>query len=501
MTQTIRNIVVVGGGTAGWMAAAAIARVVGTRQHTVTLVESEDIGTVGVGEATIPPIHVFNKTLGIDEDDFIRETNGTIKLGIEFVDWRAKGTRYFHPFGQYGADMAGVGFHHFWLRHAFSGGNPDIGRFNAETLAARENRFSRAMRRDEPDSPLVNYAYHFDAGLYAVFLRRFAEPKGVRRVEGKVVEVRQDSESGYVTGVRLERGDEVIGDLFVDCSGFRGLLIEETLGSGYDDWSQWLPCNRAAAVPCESAAGETTPFTRATAREAGWQWRIPLRHRTGNGYVFCDSFLSEDQAQALLLERLDGKALKAPKVLRFTTGHRRKIWNKNVVAVGLASGFLEPLESTSIHLAQIGITRLLSLLPGRGISQIAIDEYNRQMLAEYTNVKDFLIAHYKVTARDDTPFWAYCRNMDIPDSLKARLDLFRETANPNVNPLELFKEASWVAVLMGQGLIPTAYHPVADTFDEAEFRGRLSSVLSQVQGRVDALGRHSDFLKPYGVAG
>ncbi len=494
MNRRIEHIVVVGGGTAGWMAASAIGHALGTRHHRITLIESDAIGTVGVGEATIPPIHTFNRILGLDEDAFIRETNATIKLGIEFVDWREKGARYFHPFGFFGNDMDGIGFQHFWLRHAFSGGNPDLGRFNAETLAARDNRFART----EPQS--LNYAYQFDAGLYAAFLRRYAEAKGVRRVEGKIASVGQDTDSGYITTLALDDGKEIAGDLFIDCSGFRGLLIEETLKSGYDDWSQWLPCNRAAAVPCANAAGPITPYTRATAREAGWQWRIPLRHRTGNGYVFCNSFISEEEAVGNLLGRLDGAVLKDPKVLQFTTGHRRQIWNKNVIAVGLSSGFLEPLESTSIHLAQIGIQRLIGFLPAAEISPAVIAEYNRQMLAEYTNVKDFLIAHYKVTARDDTPFWAYCKNMDIPDSLKDRLEIFRATANPNVGQSELFKEASWLAILMGQGLIPQTFHPAAAAISDDELKLRLSRLRTQIQDKVDRLPSHDAFLKPYGLA-
>ncbi len=494
MQNRIRKIIIVGGGTAGWMSAALLSKTLGTQNFDITLVESEEIGTVGVGEATIPPIILYNDVLGLNEDEFIRETNATFKLGIEFVDWKRVGQTYFHPFGQFGSDMDGVGFQNFWYRLRALGGHPDFGRYNAETMAARENRFGRTPASDASGLPKIVYAFQFDAGLYAAFLRRYSEARGVVRQEGRIVKVNQNAESGFVESVTLQSGQVVAGDMFIDCSGFRGLLIEETLQSGYEDWSKWLPCNRAAAVPCEKAPGPITPYTRSTSREAGWQWRIPLQHRTGNGYVFCNEFISEDEACEKLLTRLDGKPLKDPKVLRFVTGHRRKVWNKNVVALGLASGFLEPLESTSIHLVQSCLTRFISMMPRSNFSDAVIDEYNRIVTADYTNIKDFLIAHYKVTERDDTPFWRHCRAMDIPDSLKARLEIYASQGHANVMPTELFKEQSWFAVLLGQGFQAQDYNPVADAISEDELKLRLSRIRTLVSDRVTSMPNHDDFI-------
>ncbi|WP_428156156.1 tryptophan halogenase family protein [Brevundimonas sp.] len=490
----IRRIVVVGGGTAGWMAAAALAKTLGTREREIVLIESEQIGTVGVGEATIPMILMFNRVLGIDEDQFIRETRATFKLGIEFVDWRRLGHSYFHPFGLYGADMDGVPFQHFWLRHQANGGEADHGRFNAETLAARENRFMRVPPEQTQRLPRINYAFQFDAGLYAAFLRRYAENLGVVRQEGRIVDVTRHGESGEVTAVVLDDGKAVEGDFFIDCSGFRALLIGETLGVGFEDWTHWLPANRAAAVPCQSA-GELTPFTRATAREAGWQWRIPLQHRIGNGYVFSDAFLSEDEACRLLMERLDGEALAEPRILRFQAGRRVRTWDRNVVALGLSSGFLEPLESTSIHLVQAGIAKLLAHFPTRRSEPLLAAKYSREMSEEYDSIRDFLIAHYKLTERDDTPFWRHCRDMAIPDSLAERLEIFRSRGEVLVGQQELFKETNWFAVLIGQGLMPHGRHPVADTVDEATLARTLNHIRGAVAERVAGMPPHERYLR------
>ncbi|WP_026173089.1 tryptophan halogenase family protein [Asticcacaulis benevestitus] len=494
---TLRRLIIVGGGTAGWMSAAMLAKTLGTEIFNITLVESEEIGTVGVGEATIPPIQLFNEILGINEDEFVRETNATFKLGIHFLDWRKPGVRYFHPFGQYGVDMDGIGFNAFWLRMAQMGGDGDYGRFNAETLAAGQNRFGRTQKSLTSILPDINYAFQFDASQYAAFLRRYSEARGVKRIEGKIATVTQHPENGFIKSVQTEDGRIIEGDFFLDCSGFRGLLIEQTLKSGYEDWSAWLPCNRAVAVPCEKAPGPIAPYTRATAREAGWQWRIPLQHRTGNGYVFCNEFIGEDEACDNLLACLDGKPLKDPKVLSFVTGHRKKIWNKNVLALGLASGFLEPLESTSIHLVQTCLTRFLAMMPKRDIDDATVDAYNQIVLAEYVNIKDFLIAHYNVTEREDTPFWKYCKHMSIPDSLKARLDIFARQGNANVRPTELFKESSWFAVLLGQGLVPRDYHPVADVISEADLKRRLDKIRANITERVKGLPTHNDFIARY----
>jgi len=493
MQNRIRKLVIVGGGTAGWMSAALLSKALGTELYDITLIESEEIGTVGVGEATIPQIRLFNIMLGIDEDEFVRQTNGTYKLGIHFVDWKKPGTAYIHPFGLFGADMDGINFEHYMLRQAALSGGLDYGRYNAEIMAIREGKFGRKLSEDAT-LPNINSAYQFDASQYAAYLRGYAEKRGVVRKEGKIVQVHQDSETGFITSVQTEDGSEIAGDLFIDCSGFRGLLIEQTLKSGYEDWTQWLPCDRAAAVPCAKAEGPITPYTRSTSREAGWQWRIPLQHRTGNGYVFSSNFISEDDAVSKLLTRLDGKVLKDPKVLRFVTGRRRKTWNKNVVALGLASGFLEPLESTSIHLVQTGLSKLMAFFPKEGINARMVDQYNRETEADYINIKDFLIAHYHVTDREDTPFWSYCKHMTVPESLQARLELFEATGTAAVQNHELFKEVSWFAVLVGQGLHPKAWHPIADVISEEELKKRLAQIRTAVDKRVEGLMTHDAYI-------
>ena len=491
--NSIRNIVIVGGGSAGWMTAAALSKVLGTQNYSITLIESELIGIVGVGEATIPMITLYNNVLGLDEDEFVRETNATFKLGIEFVDWRHLNHSYFHPFGLYGVDMDGIGFGHHWLRWMKGGGNPDMGRFNAETEAARQGKFMRTPEQKPQTLPKINYAFQLDASLYAAYLRRYAEKRGAVRLEGQVVKVNQNAESGFIESLDLKDGRRVSGDLFVDCSGFRGLLIEETLHAGYEDWSHWLPANRAAAMPCARIA-DPLPYTRATAREAGWQWRIPLQHRTGNGYVFSNAFISEDEAMQKLASRLDGAAMAEPRILKFVTGMRKKCWIKNCLAIGLASGFLEPLESTSIHLGQVAIAKLLTVFPRNVFNQALIDKFNREMAFEYSSVKDFLIAHYCVTEREDTPFWRYCRNMDIPDSLKARLELFKTRGEVMPPSAELFKETNWFAVLYGQGMVPDGYHPVADVISDYELKVRLARIRSGVQDRVDGMTSHQAFI-------
>ncbi|ESQ77457.1 tryptophan halogenase family protein [Asticcacaulis sp. AC402] len=493
MQSVVKKIVIVGGGTAGWMAAACFVKALDPNFYDITLVESEEIGTVGVGEATIPAIIQYNQFLGIDEYEFVRETNATFKLGIQFADWRKKGQSYFHPFGLFGIEIDGFTFPHYYFRHYLQrgAGEVDIGRYNAETEAALQGRFGRV--KPENGKPNINYAFQFDAGLYARYLRRYSEQRGVVRQEGRIVQVNQNPETGYLTSVQMDDGRVIEGDLFVDCSGFRGLLIEETLKTGYTDWSRWLPMNRAAAVPCERVE-VLTPYTRATARESGWQWRIPLQHRTGNGYVFCNDFISEDEAAQTLLARLDGKPLADPKILRFVTGRRNKAWNKNVVALGLASGFLEPLESTSIHLVQSGAFKFLALFPRHGFNPHIVDEYNRQVEHDYENIKDFIIAHYKVTERDDTPFWRQVQQMSVPDSLQARLDVFRSTCQTLSREPDLFKEVSWVAVLTGQGLVPQDYHPAADALEDDDLRLHLGRWRTLVTERVKTLPLHEDFI-------
>lgn len=486
-----QRVVVLGGGTAGWMAAACIAKVYGQEALSVTLVEAEDIGTVGVGEATIPMINLFNNLLGVSEADLVRETEATFKLGIEFVNWKRIGESYIHPFGDYGVAMEGINFYHFWLRLAAQENARDYGQFNLETLAIRLGRCGPSLT-DKPGIQL-NKAYHFDAKLYAAFLRRYAERLGVSRIEGHVRKVDLDAEDGRVTRLDLGDGRTVCGDLFFDCSGFAALLIGKTLGVDYVDWSQWLPCNRAAAVPCEKA-GPPIPCTRSTAYEAGWQWRIPLQHRTGNGYVFCNAYLSDDEASTRLLSRLDGRALAEPRILRFTTGHRKLMWEKNVVCLGLASGFLEPLESTSIYLVQSALARFLELFPRKTVNQRVRDKFNSDMVTEYERVRDFLIAHYKLTERDDTEFWNYCRSMEIPETLKNRLDIFENDGLLPDYPHDIFRDTSWFSVLMGQGLHPKTYHPLADALPREELLSRMTQVRDWAISRARSLPSHSDYI-------
>jgi tryptophan 7-halogenase len=493
--EPIRDIVIVGGGTAGWMAAAALAKCAGTARHRITLFESEEIGTVGVGESTIPPIQLFNKQLGIDENEFVRETNATFKLGIEFVDWRRVGQRYFHNFGLLGADLGtGVSFNHYWLRWAQSGGDPDQLQFSTEALAARVGKFGRTPPSPGRVQPNVNYAFQFDASTYAAYLRRYSERRGVVRREGKIVDVRQNGETGLIEAVQLNDGSLVRGDFFIDCSGFRGLLIEQVYKAGFEDWGEWLPCDRAAAVPAERMA-QPAPFTVARAREAGWQWRIPLQHRTGNGYVYCSSYISDDGAAAGLLGSIEGAALADPKVLRFKAGRRKASWVKNCLALGLSSGFLEPLESTSIHLVQAGITKFLDFFPAREPDPILIDRFNEEMRFQYESIRDFIIAHYKVTEREDTEFWRYCKHMSIPDSLAEKIELFVERGEVKPRTGDLFSEVSWLAVLYGQGLVPTGHHPIADTLSEDDLELTLSRIRAAIRERVASLPSHADYIR------
>ena len=492
--QPVRSVVILGGGTAGWMAAAALSRVLVNSGVSFRLVESEAIGTVGVGEATIPHIHYFNRLLGLDEDDFVVRTNATFKLGIEFVNWGGLGERYIHPFGRYGQDMEGLHFHHFWLRHAASESARPLDDYCLEILAARQGLFQRPDP-SKPNSPLstITYAFHFDASLYARYLRELAEAAGVDRIEGKVHDVRQDSESGNVQAVLLEDGREIEGDLFIDCTGFRGLLIDRTLGSGFEDWSHWLPCDRAVARACAKVA-EPIPYTRSTAKTAGWQWRIPLQSRTGNGHVYASEHLSDDEALASLDADLDGTAISDPNFLRFMAGVRREPWKKNVVSLGLSSGFLEPLESTSIHLIQTAIARLLTNFPDRSFNQPDIDYYNARTRLEFEQVRDFIILHYKATQRDDTPFWRYVRDMPVPDTLAERMAIYTENARLYRHDNELFSETSWLAVMHGQNLVPRAFHPVAAILPDAELDQRMAHIALAMRNCAAKLPTHQQYI-------
>jgi tryptophan halogenase len=491
--DAIRSIVIVGGGTAGWMAAAALSRVK-PAGCTIRLVESEEIGTVGVGEATIPTIKLFNHTIGIDEADFLRQTQGTYKLGIEFVGWGGEGESYFHGFGAIGQDMGAVGFHHYWLKMALAGKAAPLSDYAIGAAVARAGRFMPA-RIDMPNSPMADiaHAYHFDAGLYARYLSRFSQARGVERIEGKVEQVRLRAGDGFIESVVLTSGAVIEGDLFIDCSGFRGLLIEQALHTGYDDWSHWLPCDRALAVPSASN-GPLLPYTRSTADAAGWRWRIPLQHRVGNGHVYSSRFMSEDEACARLLAGLDGEALAEPKPLSFVTGRRKKVWNRNCVAVGLAGGFMEPLESTSIQLIQAAIARLVQLFPTRAFHQADIDEYNRQSDFEVERIRDFLILHYHQTARAGSPFWEYCRRMELPETLRRKMDLFTGSGRIFRENSEMFAEASWLQVMIGQGLWPQGYHALADAHGEQEIAAHLERVRCVIARCVELMPTHEQYV-------
>jgi tryptophan 7-halogenase len=491
----IRSVVVVGGGSAGWMAAAALATYVGNGVA-VRLVESEEIGIVGVGESTVPYMKTFNsQVLGIREADFVAQTQGTFKLGIQFNDWGRIGDSYVHGFGTIGRSMGPLPFHQYWLKLFLAGRAPDIGAYSLPTAAAPLNKFVAGVADAPPGSPLADiaYGYQFDAGLYARYLRNLAEKRGAKRIEGKIVDVVLRSENGFIEAVVLESGERVEGDLFIDCSGFRGLLIEQTLKAGYENWSQWLPCDRAMVVPSENA-GPLTPYTRVTAKAAGWQWRIPLQHRTGNGYVYSSQHISDDEAAASLLATIDGQALAEPRPLRFTPGRRSKFWDRNVVAVGLAGGFMEPLESTSIYLAQSGIQRLLSLFPDQDFDPMLADRFNRESAFEHERVRDFLVLHYNATERDDTAFWNHCRTMAIPDTLRETVELFRMDGRYFRYAEDFFALPSWVQVMLGQRIVPRGYHPIVDELPEERLMQFVDQARQVVANAVAAMPSHQDFI-------
>lgn len=494
----IKRVVIVGGGTAGWMAASAIAKLLAGVVE-VRLVESDEIGIVGVGEATIPQILNYNQVLGLDENDFIRATQATFKLGIQFQNWRRLDHKYIHTFGQNGVNLGRTPFHHYWLRARSDPRFSDLWAFSPNARAAAQGKFTRAPFELGTQKIGLAYAFHFDAALYAKYLRVYAEARGVKRTEGRIVGVDQNSESGFVEALRLERGEVVAGDLFIDCSGFRGLLIEEALKTGYEDWSHWLPCDRAWAVPTRNV-GPPRPYTQSIAHKAGWQWRIPLQHRTGNGHVFCSARLSEDEARAVLLGNLEGETLAEPRLIKFVTGRRRKFWNKNVVALGLASGFLEPLESTSIHLIQSGVSRLLSLFPHTGLHEAEADEYNHQCGLEFARIRDFIILHYMANERTDSQFWIDCREMSVPEDLTRKLALFRASGGIYREQEDLFAEASWLQVMYGQGLDPVGYHPMADQISDADLQGFLGNLRTVIDRETAAMPSHADFIAAHCAA-
>jgi tryptophan 7-halogenase len=500
LATEVKHVVIVGGGTAGWIAAAALKKVLG-RLVEIALVESDEIGTVGVGEATIPQIRLLNQVLGLDENDFLRRTNGTFKLGIEFINWGARGEAYLHTFGDVGLNLGGIPFHHYFLRHQQAGGTSSLWDYSLHDRAAKAGRFARLEKVGNSGLSGLSYVFHFDAGLYARLLREYAEARGVRRTEGKVGAVNLHGETGFIESLTLSDGRVISGDLFIDCTGFRGLLIGEALGGAYEDWSHWLPMNRAWAVPTDRAPGPLLPYTKSTAHDAGWQWRIPLQHRTGNGHVFCNAFISEDAARDTLLGNLDAPTRMEPKLLKFVTGRRREFWKKNCVSMGLASGFMEPLESTSIHLVQSNVNRLLNLFPQRGFAEADIAEYNRQVGYEFERIRDFLILHYKLTRRTDTDFWNYVRTMDVPDSVTQRMELFRANGRIFRDQEDLFKEASWLQVMLGQGLSAEGHHPLADLVSDAQLQEMMTNIAKLVDQTTDGLPAHADFISRECAAG
>jgi tryptophan halogenase len=494
--NSIKTIAIIGGGTAGWMTAAALSRMLLPQNVKIKLVESEQIGTVGVGEATIPDIANFNLMLGIDEQEFLAATKGTFKLGIEFRDWGQIGDKYFHPFGGHGVDMNGIDFHQYWLRSKQNGNTAKLEDYSICWAAAKQARF--ILPDNNPKSVLshLRYAYHFDATAYAAFLRKYAEERGIVRIEGKIENVTTHKKSGNIQSVTLDDGHIIEADFFIDCSGFRALLLDKTLGVKFKDWSHWLPCNRAQAV-ASVRTEPLIPFTVSTAKKAGWQWRIPTQHRTGNGHIYCSDFISDDEANQVLLEGLDAKPLGDARTIHFQTGCREQFWVKNCVGIGLSSGFLEPLESTSIFLIQQGIARFISLYPDGNFSDVIQKEYNRLMTREFTQVRDFIILHYHATQRDDSPFWNYCRTMPIPDSLQHKVDLFRAGGRVFRDDQELFSKPSWIAVMLGQNIEPEVCEPILSGIPIGDIQRSLDSMNSAMKQAVSRLPSHAEFIHKY----
>ena len=496
MDNAIRKIVIVGGGTAGWMAAAPLAQMLkrnGSKTCEITLIESPDIGTIGVGEATLPTIRFYNHALGLDGADFVKKTQATFKLGIEFKDWGHLGHRFFHGFGDFGPRIENRSPYMHWLRLKREGQIEPYEDWSTSTVMARNNRFTPPQGDNPSAANAFSYAFHFDAGLYAAYLRDYAMQRGAARIQGTIVDVELRPEDGFVAAVKLGDGRRIEGDLFIDCSGFRGLLIEGAMKAGYDDWSAMLPCNSALAVPC-AKVDKLTPFTTSTAKTSGWQWRIPLQHRTGNGHVYCNHFSTDEEAARVLLEGLDGKALDDPRQLRFTTGRRRKAWVKNVVALGLAAGFVEPLESTSIQLIMTGVGMLIQHFPERDFHPSLADEFNRRTLQQYESIRDFIVLHYKLTRRTDSEFWKYCAAMPIPEALQHQIELFRSCGRVVVYDPDSFTEPSWVAILLGLGAMPKTYDPFVDNIDLAQLRTHFTRLRTAIAGTVSGMPDHTDYI-------
>jgi len=486
--QKITKVVIAGGGTAGWMAAASLSKLLG-KSFDITLVESDEIATVGVGEAAIPTLTAFHRLLGINEQAFMKATHSTFKLGINFENWKKGDDEYMHGFGRVGKECWAGEFQHFWLHGKQNNIDFAFDKYSPEIQAAKAEKFALSKGG-------LNYSYHLDATLYAKFLRDFSEAHGVKRIEGKIVDVAKECKTGDIKSLQLANGNVIKGQLFIDCTGFAGLLIEKALHTGYEDWSHWLPCDSAVAVQTKSVS-DPLPYTRSIARESGWQWRIPLQHRVGNGLVFCSKYLADEEAKNLLMESIEGEAINQPRVIKFKTGRRRKGWNKNCVALGLSSGFLEPLESTSIHLIMSGVLRLIRLFPFEGITPSTVNEYNQQLGSELEHIRDFIILHYHATQREDTPFWQYCKNMEIPDSLKQRLDLFEDTGRIFTTEGELFRVDSWAQVMLGQGVYPQQYHQIASIMKQHELERFLGDIRQTIDKAITGLPSHQSFLNDY----
>ncbi|KPH92925.1 tryptophan halogenase [Pseudoalteromonas porphyrae] len=490
--QKIKQVIIAGGGSAGWITASLLNKVLG-KVIEITLIESDQIGTVGVGEASIPPIQHLNGALGIRESEFIKATQATIKLGIEFENWREQNHKYMHAFGDIGKDFPFCEFYNFWLKAKQQGNATDFWDFSLNYQAAKQHKFTHLQHIPNTQLTGLNYAYHFDATLYGEFLKELAISRGVKRIEGKIAHVKQCTESGFVTALELSSGQIMNGDLFIDCTGLSALLIEKTLNTGFEDWSHWLPCDSAIAVQTKSTA-DPVPYTRSIARDAGWQWQIPLQHRVGNGLVYSSRHLTDEQAKQQLLGNIAGEPITEPRVIRFKTGRRRKQWHKNVVAIGLSSGFLEPLESTSIHLIQTAVIRLIKLFAHNNIEQSLVDTFNQQSQTEIERIRDFIILHYKLTDRTDSAFWRQCKQMSIPKSLQTKIDLFKDTGKIIRQDDELFAEVAWQQVMIGQGLKAQDYNPLADALNDEQLAELFTNLKTLISTTVKQLPTHNEFL-------